>query len=163
MADKLTPRVELVLGYAREEAERLRHSYIGTEHLLLGIIKLGQGVAVNVLQKQKVNLPPIRVEIEEWVGLGPEVKTIGNPSFTPRAKRVLVLARKQAKSLNHSHIGTELLLLGLLLEGKGPAALILKKHGVEFELTRCEVLKELHTPQQAPAHPGCLFAWCWWV
>jgi ATP-dependent Clp protease ATP-binding subunit ClpC len=121
-----TPRAQQVLALARKEADRFHHNYIGTEHLLLGLINLGQGVAVNVLQKMGLDLDTVRQAVDEQVGLGPEAKPSGNIPYTPRVKKVLALAGKEAKSLNHSYVGTEHILLGLLREGEGVAARVLK-------------------------------------
>ena len=128
---------------ARKEADRFNHGYVGTEHLLLGLIALGQGVAVNVLQRMGVNLDTVRREVEKAVGVGPETKTIGNVPFTPRVKKVLALAGSEARSLNHSYVGTEHILLGLLREGEGVAARVLKNLNVDLEKTRVEIMKEL--------------------
>src|SRR6202451_1388541 len=138
-----TPRAQQVLALARKEAERFNHNYVGTEHLLLGLIKLGQGVAVNVLQRMGLDLETVRMEVEKQVGTGPETKMVGNIPYTPRVKKVLALAGKEAKSLNHSYVGTEHILLGLLREGDGVAARVLKTLEVDIERTRNEVLKEL--------------------
>jgi len=131
------------LALARKEADRFNHNYVGTEHLLLGLIKLGQGVAVNVLQKMGLDLETVRMEVEKQVGSGPETKMVGNIPYTPRVKKVLALAGKEAKSLNHSYVGTEHILLGLLREGEGVAARVLKNLEVDIERTRNEILKEL--------------------
>ena len=138
-----TPRAEQVLALARKEAERFNHNYVGTEHLLLGLIKLGQGVAVNVLQKMGLDLDRVRMEVEKHVGSPPETKMTGNIPYTPRVKKVLALAAKEAKALNHSYIGTEHILLGLLREGEGIAAQVLKSLEVDPARTRTEILKEL--------------------
>src|SRR6516162_8952528 len=144
-----TPRAEQVLALARKEAERFNHNYVETEHLLLGLIKLGQGVAVNVLQKMGLDLDTVRMEVEKQVGSGPETKIVGNVPYTPRVKKVLALAGKEAKALHHSYVGTEHLLLGLLREGEGVAARVLKSLEVEPARTRNEILKELD-PNFAP-------------
>ena len=138
-----TPRAQQVLALARKEADRFHHNFVGTEHLLLGLIILGQGVAVNVLQKMGVNLETVRVEVERQVGTGPDQKTFGNIPYTPRVKRVLALAAKEAKALNHTYVGTEHILLGLLGEGGGVAAIVLKNLEVDIDLTRQQILKEL--------------------
>ena len=122
MMNNFTPRAQQVLQLARKEADRFNHNYVGTEHILLGLIKLGQGVAVNVLQKLGLDLDTVRTEVEKQVGLGPETKMAGNIPYTPRVKKVLALAGKEAKSLQHSYVGTEHILLGLLREGEGVAA-----------------------------------------
>jgi ATP-dependent Clp protease ATP-binding subunit ClpC len=138
-----TPRAQQVLALARKEADRFNHNFLGTEHLLLGLIKLGQGVAVNVLQKMGLDLETVRMEVEKQVGTGPDQKMIGNIPYTPRVKKVIALAQKEAKSLNHTYVGTEHLLLGLLREGDGVAAKVLRNLDVDIEQTRQEVLKEL--------------------
>jgi ATP-dependent Clp protease ATP-binding subunit ClpC len=152
MMNNFTPRAQQVLALARKEADRFNHNYVGTEHLLLGLIKLGQGVAVNVLQKMGLDLETVRMEVEKQVGSGPETKMVGNIPYTPRVKKVLALAGKEAKSLNHSYVGTEHILLGLLREGEGVAARVLKNLEVDIERTRNEILKELDpnfTPPEA--------------
>ncbi|HVE16372.1 MAG TPA: ATP-dependent Clp protease ATP-binding subunit, partial [Chthoniobacterales bacterium] len=141
--NNFTPRAQQVLALARKEADRFNHNYVGTEHLLLGLIKLGQGVAVNVLQKMGLDLETVRMEVEKQVGSGPETKMVGNIPYTPRVKKVLALASKEAKALQHSYVGTEHILLGLLREGEGVAARVLKSLEVDIERTRNEILKEL--------------------
>ena len=138
-----TPRAQQVLALARKEADRFNHNYVGTEHLLLGLIKLGQGVAVNVLQRLNLDLDTVRMEVEKHVGNGPETKMAGNIPYTPRVKKVLALAGKEAKALNHSYVGTEHILLGLLREGEGVAARVLDSLNVDIERARQEILKEL--------------------
>ena len=141
--NNFTPRAQQVLALARKEADRFNHNFVGTEHLLLGLIKLGQGVAVNVLQKMGLDLETVRMEVEKQVGTGPDQKMIGNIPYTPRVKKVLALASKEAKQLNHTYVGTEHILLGLLREGDGVAARVLKNLDVDIEQTRQEILKEL--------------------
>ena len=138
-----TPRAQQVLALARKEADRFNHNFLGTEHLLLGLIKLGQGVAVNVLQKMGLDLETVRMEVEKQVGTGPDQKMIGNIPYTPRVKKVLALASKEAKALNHTYVGTEHILLGLLREGDGVAAKVLKNLDVDIEQARQEILREL--------------------
>ncbi len=138
-----TPRAQQVLALARKEADRFNHNYVGTEHLLLGLIKLGQGVAVNVLQRMGLDLDTVRLEVEKHVGTGPETKMAGNIPYTPRVKKVLALAGREAKALNHSYVGTEHILLGLLREGEGVAARVLESLNVDIERSRQEILKEL--------------------
>ncbi|HBA82950.1 MAG TPA: NDP-hexose 4-ketoreductase [Verrucomicrobia bacterium] len=155
--NNFTPRAQQVLQLARKEADRFNHGYVGTEHLLLGLIALGQGVAVNVLQKMGVNLEGVRLEVEKAVGVGPETKTVGNVPFTPRVKKVLALAGSEARALNHAYVGTEHILLGLLREGEGVAARVLKNLNVDLEKTRVEVMKELdpnYEPGQEPVGSG---------
>jgi len=154
--NNFTPRAQQVLALARKEADRFNHNFVGTEHLLLGLIKLGQGVAVNVLQKMGLDLETVRMEVEKQVGTGPDQKVIGNIPYTPRVKKVLALASKEAKALNHTYVGTEHILLGLLREGDGVAARVLKNLDVDIEQTRQEILKELDPNFQASedAPPG---------
>ena len=132
-----------VLALARKEADRLNHNFLGTEHLLLGLIELGQGVAVNVLAKLGLDLETVRQEVEKQVGTGPDQKMIGNIPYTPRVKKVIALAQKEARRLNHTYVGTEHLLLGLLREGDGIAAKVLRALEVNLEQTRTEILREL--------------------
>ena len=141
--NNFTPRAQQVLALARKEADRFNHSYVGTEHLLLGLIKLGQGVAVNVLERMGLELEAVRMEVEKEVGSGPPQKSVGNIPYTPRVKKVLALANKEAKALNHSYVGTEHLLLGLLREGEGVAARVLKRLDVDIQRTRNEILAEI--------------------
>src|SRR5215510_11660159 len=144
-----TPRAQQVLALASKEAERFNHNYVGTEHLLLGLIKLGQGVAVTVLQKMGLDLESVRMEVEKHVGPHPETKMVGDIPYTPRVKKVLALASKEAQALHHSYVGTEHILLGLLREGEGVAARVLKSLEVDPARTRNEILKELD-PNFAP-------------
>lgn len=141
--NNFTPRAQQVLALARKEADRFNHAYVGTEHLLLGLIKLGQGVAVNVLERMGLELDAVRMEVEKEVGSGPPQKSPGNIPYTPRVKKVLALANKEAKTLNHSYVGTEHLLLGLLREGEGVAARVLKRLDVDIQRTRNEILAEI--------------------
>ena len=161
--NNFTPRAQQVLALARKEADRFNHNFVGTEHLLLGLIKLGQGVAVQVLQKMGLDLETVRMEVEKQVGTGPDQKMIGNIPYTPRVKKVLALAAREAKALNHTYVGTEHILLGLLREGDGVAARVLKNLDVDIEQTRQEILKELdpnfaaqeeQPPGEAPEKPA---------
>ena len=151
--NNFTPRAQQVLALSRKEADRFNHNYVGTEHLLLGLIKLGQGVAVNVLQKMGLDLETVRQEVEKQVGSGQENKMTGNIPYTPRVKKVLALAGKEAKALQHSYVGTEHILLGLLREGEGVAAQVLKNLEVDLDRTRNEVLRELD-PNFTPSEEG---------
>src|SRR5215472_92385 len=144
-----TPRAQEVLALALKEAKRLNHAYVGTEHLLLGLIKLGQGVAVNVLQRMGLDLERVRTEVEKHVGPHPDAKVVGNIPSSPRVKKVLALAGKEAEALKHSYVGTEHILLGLLREDEGIAARVLKSLEVDPARTRNEILKELD-PNYAP-------------
>lgn len=141
--NNFTPRAQQVLALARKEADRFNHNYVGTEHLLLGLIKLGQGVAVSVLQKMGLDLETVRGAVEKQVGTGTESTAHGSIPYTPRVKKVLALAGKEAKALNHSYVGTEHILLGLLREGEGVAARVLKSLDIDIERTRNEILREL--------------------
>ena len=141
--NNFTPRAQQVLALARKEADRFHHNYVGTEHILLGLIKLGQGVAVSVLQKMGLDLETVRSAVEKQVGTGQETKAQSSIPYTPRVKKVLALAGKEAKTLNHSYVGTEHILLGLLREGEGVAARVLKSLDIDIERTRNEILREL--------------------
>ena len=162
MSDEMsnfTPRAQQVLALARKEADRFNHNFVGTEHLLLGLIKLGQGVAVNVLQKMGLDLETVRQEVEKLSAAGPDQKQVGNIPYTPRVKKVLALASKEAKALNHTYVGTEHILLGLLREGDGVAAKVLKGLDIDIELVRQEILKELdpnfqNQGEETPAGSG---------
>jgi ATP-dependent Clp protease ATP-binding subunit ClpC len=151
--NNFTPRAQQVLALARKEADRFHHNYVGTEHILLGLIKLGQGVAVSVLQKMGLDLETVRSAVEKQVGTGTETKTQGSIPYTPRVKKVLALAGKEAKALNHSYVGTEHILLGLLREGEGVAARVLKSLDIDIERTRNEILRELD-PQFSGGESG---------
>jgi ATP-dependent Clp protease ATP-binding subunit ClpC len=141
--NNFTPRAQQVLALARKEADRFSHNYVGTEHILLGLIKLGQGVAVNVLERMGLDLDRVRVEVEKEVGTGTAGQSGGNIPYTPRVKKVLALADKEAKALNHSYVGTEHILLGLLREGDGVAARVLQQLEVDIQSAREEILKEI--------------------
>ncbi|MDB4258863.1 ATP-dependent Clp protease ATP-binding subunit [bacterium] len=141
--NNFTPRAQQVLALARKEADRFNHNYIGTEHVLLGLIKLGQGVAVSVLERMGLELETVRHEVEKEVGTGPDQKTSSNIPYTPRVKKVLALANKEAQQLSHSYVGTEHILLGLLREGEGMAARVLERLNVDLQTTRNEVLAEI--------------------
>ena len=162
MSDEMsnfTPRAQQVLALARKEADRFNHNFVGTEHLLLGLIKLGQGVAVNVLQKMGLDLETVRQEVKKLSNAGPDQKQVGNIPYTPRVKKVLALASKEAKALNHTYVGTEHILLGLLREGDGVAAKVLKSLDIDIELVRQEILKELNPDfqnqgEETPAGAG---------
>jgi hypothetical protein len=145
-----TPRAQQALALAREEAERFNHNFIGTEHLLLGIIKLGQGVAVNVLHTMGLDLQIVRMEVERQVGPGPGPTIVDSIPYTPRVKKVLALAAKEARALNHTYVGTEHLLLGLLREGDGVAGRVLKNLNIDVGKTRQEILVELDPNFERP-------------
>jgi ATP-dependent Clp protease ATP-binding subunit ClpA len=139
-----TPRAKQVVDLARIEADRLKHNYVGTEHLLLGLIHLGQGVAVNVLEKMGLDLDTVRAEVEIQVAsTGAEDKPTGEIQYTRQVKKVHALAKKEAKTLKHSYVGTEHLLLGLLREGEGVASTVLRSLNIDIERCRHEILSEL--------------------
>ncbi len=148
-----TDRVRKVLQMAREEAARLHHEYVGTEHILLGLIREGEGVAAAVLQNLNVDLEEIQQKIEETVKKGKAAAAAGpDLPYTSRAKKVLELAMTEARELNHSYVGTEHLLLGLLREEKGIAAQVLADAGVTLEQSRAETLRLLGS-DMPPAQP----------
>src|ERR1044071_4383077 len=153
-----TERVRKVLAMAREEAARLHHEYVGTEHILLGVIGEGEGVAATVLQNLSVELDDLRHAVEAAVKRGKAGQTTGpDLPYTSRAKKVLELAMAEARELNHSYVGTEHLLLGLLREEKGIAAQVLTDAGVNLDAARAETLRILGTemPQQTSGQaPG---------
>jgi ATP-dependent Clp protease ATP-binding subunit ClpA len=146
-----TPRAMQVLALARREANRLNHNFVGTEHLLLGLISLGQGVAVNVLGQSGIDLQTARREVEKQVGTGPDQEGIGNVPYTPRVKKVLAFAAKDARTLNHTYVGTEHILLGILRDRHAVAGRVLESLGVELEATRQQILQELDPNFQAKA------------
>ena len=143
MNGKFTERARRVILLAQEEARRLTHDYVGTEHLLLGLIRLGEGVAATVLQSSGIDLAKIRLEVENMVGSGGGSLTLGEIPFTPRAKKVLELAVEEAQKLGHSYIGTEHILLGLMREEEGIAARILQQLGVDLKKVRQETVNLL--------------------
>lgn len=144
-----TPRAQHVLALARKEADRFNHNFVGTEHLLLGLLKLGQGTAFRVLLTMGLDPDLVRREVEKQVGTGPDQKMIGNIPYTPRVRKVLALAAKEANALRHTYLGTEHILLGLLGEGDGVAARVLIALNVDINGTRKEILKELD-PNKEP-------------
>ena len=140
MFDRFTDRAKKVMNLARQEAQRFNHEYLGTEHVLLGLVQEGSGVAANVLKQMGVDLTKIRTEVENIVKTGPSMVTMGQLPFTPRAKKVLELSLEEASNLGHNYIGTEHLLLGLIKENEGIAAQVLMNLGVKLEEVREEVL-----------------------
>jgi ATP-dependent Clp protease ATP-binding subunit ClpC len=143
MFNRFTERARKVIILAKEEARRFNHDYIGTEHILLGLIREGEGVAAAVLQKLEVSLENIRLEIEKLVQPGPATQIIGDIPFTPRAKKALELSAEEARSLGHNYIGTEHLLLGLIREGEGIASQVLLNLGMDLNSVRNEVMSLL--------------------
>lgn len=167
MFDKFTNRAKQVIKLAKREAQRLNHNYLGTEHVLLGLLKLGQGVAVNVLRNLNIDFDTVRSEVEKLVGYGPEIQVYGDPALTGKVKKVFEYANEEAANLNHNYVGTEHLLLGLLRQTDGVAAQVLENLNVNLKEVRKEVLKELETfnlqlppiggpasPSSGPALPG---------
>src|SRR5918998_125887 len=142
--DKFTERARKVLTLAQEEAQRFNHNYIGTEHLLLGLVREGDGVAARVLSNMGVQLPKVRSAVEFIIGRG-ETMVMGEIGLTPRAKRVIELAVDEARRMNHDSIGTEHLLLGIVREGEGIAAGVLESLGVNLERVRAETTRILST------------------
>ncbi len=136
MFDKFTERAKKIINLAREEAARLGHDYIGTEHLLLGLIKEGGGVATAVLENLGLDLERIKLEVEKSINMGGGTLTLGEVPFTPRAKKVLELALEEAQALGHNYIGTEHILLGLIREGEGVAFRVLERFNVRIEKAR---------------------------
>jgi ATP-dependent Clp protease ATP-binding subunit ClpC len=145
MFDKFTNRAKQVIKLAKKEAQRLNHNYLGTEHVLLGLLKLGQGVAVNVLRNLNIDFETVQSEVEKLVGYGPEIQVYGDPALTGKVKKVFEYANEEAASLNHNYVGTEHLLLGLLRQTDGVAAQVLENLNVNLKEVRKEVLKELET------------------
>jgi len=161
MFERLTDRARKVMALANQEAQRFNHEYIGTEHILLGLVKEGSGVGANVLKNLDIDLRKVRLEVEKLVKSGPEMVTMGKLPQTPRAKKVIEYAIEEARNLNHNYVGTEHLLLGLLREHDGVAAQVLMNLGLKLEEVREEVLNLLgagsdqerdEAPQQ-PAEP----------
>src|SRR5579883_1519332 len=152
MSNRFTERAQRVILIAQEEAKRLNHDYVGTEHILLGLIALGEGVAAQVLANLGVDLRRVRSEIEKIVGTGDNVMLLGEIPFTPRAKKVLEYAVEEAQHMGHSYVGTEHLLLGLIREEEGVAARVLENLGLRLDVVREEVLNLLGEGQ-AP-HAG---------
>jgi len=154
MFERLTDRARKVMALANQEAQRFNHEYIGTEHILLGLVKEGSGVGANVLKNLDIDLRKVRLEVEKLVKSGPEMVTMGKLPQTPRAKKVIEYAIEEARNLNHNYVGTEHLLLGLLREHDGVAAQVLMNLGLKLEEVRDEVLNLLgagvEPEEQAP-------------
>jgi Clp amino terminal domain, pathogenicity island component/UvrB/uvrC motif len=154
MFEKFTDRARRVVVLAQEEARMLSHDYIGTEHLLLALIREGQGVAAKALQSLGISLQAVRHQVEEIIGQGQGPQQ-GHIPFTPRAKKVLELSLREAHQLGHDYIGTEHLLLGLVREGQGVAAQVLVRLGADLDRVRQQVIQVLHGyPGKEPASPG---------
>ena len=145
MFDKFTNRAKQVIKLAKKEAQRLNHNYLGTEHVLLGLLKLGQGIAVNVLRNLGLDYDAVRAEVERLVGFGPELQVYGDPALTGKVKKVFEFANEEASNLGHNYVGTEHLLLALLRQSDGVASQVLENLNVSSKEIRKEVLKELET------------------
>ncbi len=143
MFNRFTERARKVIILAKEEAKRFNHDYIGTEHLLLGLVREGEGVAAAVLQKLGLDLESIRIEVEKLVKAGPQTQVMGDIPFTPRSKKVLELSAEEARALGHNYIGTEHLLLGLIREGEGVAFRVFLNLGVDIDKVRNEIMELL--------------------
>jgi ATP-dependent Clp protease ATP-binding subunit ClpA len=152
MFERFTDRARRVVVLAQEEARLLNHNYIGTEHLLLGLIHEGEGVAAMVLESLGISLEAVRAQVEEIIGQGQSAPT-GHIPFTPRAKKVLELSLREATQLGHNYIGTEHILLGLIREGEGVAAQVLVKLGADLSRVRQQVIQLLsgYAGGKAPA------------
>ena len=158
MYERFTDRARKVMQLANQEAQRFNHEYIGTEHVLLGLVKEGSGVAANVLKNLDVDLRKIRLEVEKLVQSGPEMVTMGKLPQTPRAKKVIEYSMEEARNLNHNYVGTEHILLGLLREQEGVAAQVLMNLGLKLEEVREEVLNllghGLEAEERSPSESG---------
>ena len=158
MYERVTDRARKVMQLANQEAQRFNHEYIGTEHVLLGLVKEGSGVAANVLKNLDVDLRKIRLEVEKLVQSGPEMVTMGKLPQTPRAKKVIEYSMEEARNLNHNYVGTEHILLGLLREQEGVAAQVLMNLGLKLEEVREEVLNllghGLEAEERSPSESG---------
>jgi ATP-dependent Clp protease ATP-binding subunit ClpC len=155
MFERFTDRARRVVVLAQEEARMLSHNYIGTEHILLGLIHEGEGVAARALESLGISLEAVRQQVEEIIGQGQEAPS-GHIPFTPRAKKVLELSLRESLQLGHNYIGTEHILLGLIREGEGVAAQVLVKLGADLNRVRQQVIQLLHghgggEPEGAPA------------
>ena len=155
MFERFTDRARRVVVLAQEEARMLNHNYIGTEHILLGLIHEGEGVAAKALESLGISLAAVRQQVEEIIGQG-EDPPQGHIPFTPRAKKVLELSLREAQQLGHNYIGTEHILLGLICEGEGVAAQVLVKLGADLNRVRQQVIRLLHGYQEndPEAAPG---------
>src|SRR5215467_1827024 len=143
MFERFTDRARKVMALANQEAQRFNHEYIGTEHILLGLVKEGSGVGATVLKNLDIDLRKVRLEVEKLVKSGPDMVTMGKLPQTPRAKKVIEYAIEEARNLGHNYVGTEHLLLGLLREKDGVAAQVLMNLGLKLEEVREEVLNLL--------------------
>ena len=149
MFERFTDRARRVIVLAQEEARMLNHNYIGTEHILLGLIHEGEGVAAKALESMGISLEDVRREVEEIIGQGSQPHT-GHIPFTPRAKKVLELSLREGLQMGHKYIGTEFLLLGLIREGDGVAAQVLTKLGADLPRVRQQVIPVSYTHLTLP-------------
>ena len=168
MYERFTDRARKTMQFANREAQRYKHDFIGTEHVLLGLIEVGSGVAANVLKNLDIDPHTIRVEVKKLIQSGPEIVTMGKLPQTPRAKKVIEYSMEEARNLNHNYVGSEHILLGLLREQEGIAAQVLTQLGVTLEQARSEI--RIHVPDgkydyESSVQPGvhrwimpCLFA-----
>ncbi|HEX6918732.1 MAG TPA: Clp protease N-terminal domain-containing protein, partial [Actinomycetes bacterium] len=150
MFERFTDRARRVVVLAQEEARMLNHNYIGTEHILLGLIHEGEGVAAKALESLGISLEAVRSQVEEIIGQGQQAPS-GHIPFTPRAKKVLELSLREALQLGHNYIGTEHILLGLIHEGEGVAAKALESLGISLEAVRAQVEEIIGHGGQAPS------------
>ncbi|HMD53448.1 MAG TPA: Clp protease N-terminal domain-containing protein, partial [Phycisphaerae bacterium] len=153
MYERFTDRARKVMALANQEAQRFNHEYIGTEHILLGLVKEGSGVGATVLKNLDIDLRKVRLEVEKLVKSGPDMVTMGKLPQTPRAKKVIEYAIEEARNLGHNYVGTEHLLLGLLRERDGVAAQVLMNLGLKLEEVREEVLNLLGAGVETEASP----------
>jgi ATP-dependent Clp protease ATP-binding subunit ClpA len=153
MFERFTDRARRVVVLAQEEARVLNHNYIGTEHILLGLLREGEGVAAKALESLGLHLEAVRQQVEQIIGKGQQVPA-GHIPFTPRAKKVLELSLREALQLGHDYIGTEHILLGLLSEGEGVAAQVLVRLGADLKRVRQQVIQLLHGGQGEAAAAG---------
>jgi len=149
--NNFTPRAQQVLALARKEADRFRHNYVGTEHILLGLIHEGKGVAAKALESLGIGLDAVRQQVEEVTGQGRHQAPSGHIPFTPQAKKVLELSQQEALRLGHNYVGTEHILLGLLREGDGVAAQVLVRLGADLNGVRQQVIRLLQAHHESRA------------
>src|SRR5690554_5194717 len=156
MFGRFTQRAQKVLLLAQEEAVRFAHNFVGTEHILLGLVREGEGIAAKVLLSLGVDLAKVRAEIEKMIGKGKQESSTQNLNYTPRAKKVIELAIEEGRNLGHNYVGTEHLLLGLIREGEGIAAQVLANMGVDLAKARKSVLALLGGGEQnvSPGQEG---------
>ena len=149
MFQRFTDRARTVVVLAQDEARRLDHNYIGTEHILLGLIREGEGVAAKALEALGISLDSVRQQVEQIIGQGQQAPS-GHIPFTPRAKNVLQLSLSEARQLGHDYIGTEHILLGLIREGEGVAAQVLVRLGAELDRVRQQVIQLISSYRPQP-------------